>query len=89
MLRSAAVISIAGLLLSIQPSADLHSIFAHADREPQVTRSANGMEMIDAPNTEVVLLRINSDGSAERACVNSEKAAREFLNDTTKSSKQR
>ena len=45
----------------------------------QETVSAGGMVMMDAPNHEVVLVRINDDGTQSHACVNDETAARKFL----------
>ena len=38
-----------------------------------------GMVTMDAPNHEVVLMRINEDGTRSHACVNTEAAARAFL----------
>jgi hypothetical protein len=45
----------------------------------QETVAAGGMVMMDAPNHEVVMVRINDDGSRSHACVNDEAAARAFL----------
>jgi len=45
----------------------------------QKTVAAGGMVMMDAPNHEVVMVRINDDGSRSHACVNDEAAARAFL----------
>jgi hypothetical protein len=41
--------------------------------------SAGGMVTMDAPNHEVVMVRINDDGTRSHACVNDEAAARKFL----------
>ena len=45
----------------------------------QETMDAGGMVTIDAPNHEVVMVRINDDGTRSHACVNDEAAARKFL----------
>jgi hypothetical protein len=45
----------------------------------QETIAAGGMVTIDAPNHEVVMVRINDDGTRSHACVNDEAAARKFL----------
>jgi hypothetical protein len=37
------------------------------------------MMSMDAPNHEVVMVRVNADGSRSHACVNNETAARTFL----------
>jgi hypothetical protein len=39
-----------------------------------------GMVTMDAPNHEVVMVRINDDSTRSHACVNTEAAARAFLN---------
>jgi len=39
-----------------------------------------GMVSMDAPNHEVVMVRINDDSTRSHACVNTEAAARAFLN---------
>ena len=43
------------------------------------TVDASGMVTMDAPNHEVVMMRINPDGTRSYACVNNEAAARAFL----------
>jgi hypothetical protein len=48
----------------------------------QETMAAGGMVTIDAPNHEVVMVRINDDGTKSHACVNTEAAARKFLSGT-------
>jgi hypothetical protein len=55
----------------------LSAIFA-ASSANEVT-DAKGMSMMDAPNHEVVMVRINADGTRSHACVNDETAARTFL----------
>ncbi|HEX9459605.1 MAG TPA: hypothetical protein VGA84_10700 [Thermoanaerobaculia bacterium] len=45
----------------------------------QETMAAGGMVTMDAPNHEVVMVRINDDGTRSHACVNDEAAARRFL----------
>lgn len=47
--------------------------------QQQETMAAGGMVTIDAPNHEVVMVRINDDGTKSHACVNTEAAARKFL----------
>jgi hypothetical protein len=44
--------------------------------------AAGGMVTMDAPNSEVVLIRINDDGTRSLACVDNEAAARKFLSAT-------
>lgn len=58
----------------------LNAIFAAAAAgvDQEVT-DARGMSSIKAPNTEVVMVRINADGTRERACVNTEAAAAAFV----------
>jgi hypothetical protein len=43
------------------------------------TVDASGMVTMDAPNHDVVMMRINPDGTRSYACVNNEAAARAFL----------
>jgi hypothetical protein len=45
----------------------------------QEIAGVGGMVTMDAPNHEVVLMRINEDGTRSHACVNTEAAARAFL----------
>ncbi len=45
----------------------------------QETVSAGGMVTMDAPNHEVVMVRISDDSTRAHACVNTESAARAFL----------
>jgi hypothetical protein len=45
----------------------------------QETVAAGGMVTMDAPNHEVVMVRINADGTRSHACVNDEASARKFL----------
>jgi len=47
--------------------------------QQQETMAAGGMVTMDAPNHEVVMVRINDDGTRSHACVNDEAAARKFL----------
>ncbi|HXA15550.1 MAG TPA: hypothetical protein VN380_01050 [Thermoanaerobaculia bacterium] len=47
--------------------------------QQQETMAAGGMVTMDAPNHEVVMVRINDDGTKSHACVNTEAAARKFL----------
>jgi hypothetical protein len=42
---------------------------------------AKGMVLMAAPNHQVVLVRINADGTRSHACVDNETAARNFLAD--------
>jgi len=55
----------------------LSSLFPEAESKEVV--SANGMVSIEAPNHEVVMVRIEADGTRTRACVNEEAKARAFL----------
>jgi hypothetical protein len=48
----------------------------------QETMAAGGMVTMDAPNHEVVMVRINDDGTRSHACVDDEAAARKFLSAT-------
>jgi hypothetical protein len=48
--------------------------------EESVT-DAKGMVSIAAPTSEVVLVRINADGTRSHACVDNETAARNFMAD--------
>lgn len=48
----------------------------------QETMVAGGMVTMDAPNHEVVMVRVNDDGTRSHACVNDEAAARKFLSVT-------
>lgn len=50
-----------------------------ASSSAQETVAAGGMVTMDAPNHEVVMVRINADGTRSRACVNDEAHARAFL----------
>jgi hypothetical protein len=43
------------------------------------TMAGGGMVTMEAPNHEVVMVRINDDGTTSHACVNDEAAARAFL----------
>ena len=47
--------------------------------QQQETMAAGGMVTMDAPNHEVVMVRINDDGTKSHACVNTEAGARKFL----------
>ena len=58
---------------------DFSGIFSKIPDDFHFTRFAHGMIMVDGANTEVVVVRINDDGSHEHACVNTEKAARSFM----------
>jgi hypothetical protein len=54
-----------------------------APAQQQETVAAGGMVTMDAPNHEVVMVRINDDGTRSHACVNTQAAARKFLNSST------
>ena len=58
----------------------LTALFPAAQQEE--TMAAGGMVTMDAPNHEVVMVRINDDGTRSHACVNNEAAARKFLSAT-------
>ena len=47
--------------------------------QQQETMAAGGMVTMDAPNHEVVMVRVNDDGTKSHACVNTEEAARKFV----------
>ena len=57
----------------------LGALFPAAPDDVRAVTDAKGMVMMDAPNHEVVMVRINTDGSRSHACVNTEKSARAFL----------
>lgn len=57
----------------------LSAMFPAASEDSRAVTDAKGMVMMDAPNHEVVLVRINTDGSRSHACVNTETSARVFL----------
>ena len=57
----------------------LSELFPTASDDVQTVTGARGMVMMDAPNHEVVMVRLNTDGSRSHACVNTEKSARAFL----------
>jgi hypothetical protein len=57
----------------------LSAMFPAPSDDSRAVTDAKGMVMMDAPNHEVVLVRINTDGSRSHACVNNEKSARAFL----------
>jgi hypothetical protein len=61
---------------TVSPPVPLATLFQAPSQE---TVAANGMVMMEAPNHEVVMVRINDDGSRSHACVNTEAAARAFL----------
>ena len=50
--------------------------------QQQETMAAGGMVTMDAPNSEVMLVRINDDGTRSHACIDNEAAARKFLSAT-------
>jgi hypothetical protein len=50
-----------------------------ASADARETVAAGGMVTMDAPNHEVVMVRINADGTRSHACVNDETHARTFL----------
>jgi len=57
----------------------LSALFPASSTEVLEVRDAKGMVMADAPNHEVVMVRINADGTRSHACVNDEASARAFL----------
>jgi hypothetical protein len=58
-------------------SVPLSALFPAATEESAV--DAKGMVSMAAPNHQVVLVRINADGTRSHACVDNETAARNFL----------
>ena len=63
----------------MQTAVPLSALFPSAPAEGSNTTGAKGMMSMDAPNHEVVMVRINADGTRSHACVNNEAAARTFL----------
>jgi hypothetical protein len=59
----------------------LAALFPVSDDARSVT-GAKGMVTMDAPNHEVVMVRIEADGTRTHACVNTETKARAFLANT-------
>ena len=59
----------------------LAELFPVSDDTRSVT-DAKGMVTMDAPNHEVVMVRIEPDGTRTHACVNTETKARAFLANT-------
>jgi hypothetical protein len=57
----------------------LSALFPAAPAESVEVADAKGMVVMAAPNHEVVLVRINADGTRSHACVESETAARAFM----------
>ena len=57
----------------------LSALFPAASDDTHTVTGAKGMVMMDTPNHEVVMVRINADGSRSHACVNNETSARAFL----------
>ncbi|MEA2237074.1 MAG: hypothetical protein QOC81_1798 [Thermoanaerobaculia bacterium] len=57
----------------------LSALFPAAPADGAVVTTAKGMMSMDAPNHDVVMVRINADGTRSHACVNNETAARAFL----------
>lgn len=54
----------------------LHALFAHA---PGVVQHVNGMLITGPTHSDVIVARIDTDGSLVKACVDNEEAARRFL----------
>jgi len=61
------------------PKVPLAALFP-APAAQQEIAGPGGMVSMDAPNHEVVMVRINDDSTRSHACVNTEAAARAFLN---------
>ena len=57
----------------------LAELFASVATHVGVVRDANGMTTYENPIAEVVVARRNPDGTVSRACVETEEAARNFL----------
>lgn len=63
--------------LSERESAELRALF---DRAPgAMTEDANGVITVEGNVGEVVVARVDTDGTLVKACVNSEEAARLFF----------
>jgi hypothetical protein len=56
----------------------LHALFAHAPGVEQ--QHENGMIVSGPTHADVILARIDTDGKLVKVCVDSEEAARRFLN---------
>ncbi len=63
---------------AVVSSVPLSSLFPVATEESAVVE-AKGMVSMAAPNHEVVIVRINADGTRSHACVDNETAARAFM----------
>lgn len=55
----------------------LHSLFVRA---PGVVQHVNGMLITGPTHADVIVARIDTDGTLVKACVDNEEAARRFLN---------
>jgi hypothetical protein len=62
---------------TVVSSVPLSSLFPAATEESAA--GAKGMVSMAAPNHEVVIVRINADGTRSHACVDNETAARAFM----------
>ena len=62
---------------AVVSSVPLSSLFPAATEESAA--DAKGMVSMAAPKQEVVLVRVNADGTRSHACVDNETAARTFL----------
>ena len=54
----------------------LHELFTHA---PGVVQHVNGMTITGPTHSDVIVARIDTDGSLVKACVDNEEAARRFF----------
>jgi len=63
----------------------LSALFPAASAEGAGGATGKGMMSMDAPNSDVVMVRISTDGTRSHACVNNETAARTFLASEKKS----
>ena len=59
-----------------QRTISLHELFAHA---PGVVQHVNGMLITGPTHSDVIVARIDTDGSLVKACVDNEEAARRFF----------
>jgi hypothetical protein len=66
-------------------SVPLATLFPAAGADAQSVTDAKGMVTMDAPNHEVVMVRIETDGTRTHACMNTETKARAFLSNTKSS----
>jgi hypothetical protein len=65
----------------------ISQIFAEAAEDLEIMSGPHGFAISRVPVPEVVVIRIEKDGTRTKACVDSERAARAFLGGTGKQTK--